>query len=425
MKRKNIHFHIQYIILLVIVFALPLKRSYMPPLLLLLSLNWIVEVLTDSFCLLICRLRKEQCNFIFKWKIIQQNNFTLPLFLYIGLFVFYTIGLVYSENMSFGKNDIVLKLPLLALPLIVFSYDLKKWTFVRIKTLFNFYFVGCFLAIAYNVYHSYINFTEYYNYAHFFYLLASFLHHPSYASMFYTFALAAIIYFLLNKKTTIIEKVLYFLCIPVLIAEIFLLSSKTAFLVLFVLFILLIIYIIFSKQIKKTNLLYIFFILLIGGGMYTYLPDNFNRFTKKIESIKGVEDIRNDGRYTIWRYAAQVAKENLPCGTGSGDVKDALKEKYLQKLELDYYVREYNCHNQYLQLLVTLGIFGCLLFIVGQVYSIVIAYKKKYFLYFVFTLIVGINFLTEAMLERQSGLVFFAVFNTLLFVFAYIETLNE
>jgi hypothetical protein len=144
MKRKNIHFHIQYIILLVIVFALPLKRSYMPPLLLLLSLNWIVEVLTDSFCLLICRLRKEQCNFIFKWKIIQQNNFTLPLFLYIGLFVFYTIGLVYSENMSFGKNDIVLKLPLLALPLIVFSYDLKKWTFVRIKTLFNFYFVGCF-----------------------------------------------------------------------------------------------------------------------------------------------------------------------------------------------------------------------------------------------------------------------------------------
>lgn len=425
MKRKNIHFHIQYVILLMIVFALPLKRAYMPPLLLILSLNWMVEVLTDALHVLIGRLRKQEAYFMPKWKIIQQNNLILPFFLYVGLFVFYAIGLLYSENMSFGINDIVLKLPLLALPLIVFSYDLKKWTFARIKILFNFYFVGCFLAIAYNVYHSYINFTEYYNFAHFFYLLASFLHHPSYASMFYTFALAAMIYFLLNKKTIIIEKILYFLCIPVLIAEVFLLSSKTAFLVLFVLFILLVIYIIFSKHIKKNNLLYILFILIIGGSMYVYLPDNFNRFTKKLESIQGVEDIRNDGRYTIWRYAAQVAKENLPCGTGTGDVKDALKYKYLQKLELDYYIREYNCHNQYLQLLVTLGIFGCLLFIVGQIYSVVIAYNKKYFLYFVFTLIVAINFITEAMLERQSGLVFFAVFNTLLCVFAFSRTLKE
>lgn len=425
MKRKNIHFHIQYIILLIIVFALPLKRNYIPPLLLLLSLNWLVEILTDTLYLFIYRIKNHKIPFIPRWKIIQENKLLLPFLLYVGLFTFYAIGLLYSENISFGINDIVLKLPLLAMPLIVFTYEVKKWTLTRIKILFNIYFIGCFFAIMYNVYHSYINFTEYFNFAHFFYLLASFLHHPSYASMFYTFALAAMIYFLLNKKTIIIEKILYFLFIPVFIAEVFLLSSKTAFLVLFILFILLIIYILFCKHIQKKNLIYILIILIIGGRMYAYLPDKFNRFTKKLESIQGVKDIRDDGRYTIWFYALQVAKENFPCGTGTGDVKDALKYKYLQKLKLDYYVREYNCHNQYLQLFVTLGIFGCLLFIVGQGYNVVIAYKKKYFLFFIFTLIVGINFLTEAMLERQSGVVFFAVFNTILCVFTFAEKLKD
>jgi len=81
MKRKNIHFHIQYIILLIIVFALPLKRNYIPPLLLLLSLNWLVEILTDTLYLFIYRIKNHKIPFIPRWKIIQENKLLLPFLL--------------------------------------------------------------------------------------------------------------------------------------------------------------------------------------------------------------------------------------------------------------------------------------------------------------------------------------------------------
>ena len=41
--------------------------------------------------------------------------------------------------------------------------------------------------------------------------------------------------------------------------------------------------------------------------------------------------------------------------------------------------------------------------------------KTKDYLYSLFLILIAINFLTESMLETQSGVVFFAVFNTLFF----------
>ena len=425
MKRQKIHFYIQYSILLLIVFALPLHRKFIPPLIILLSFNWVVEVLIDALCSLYFYYKKQAIPFTDKWKTIKENKILLPLVLYVGLFALYCIGLIYTENMILGINEIVLYLPLLAMPLILFSTNVKIWTLKHKKILFNVFIAGCLLSIGYNLYNSYLNFSKEENLAYFFYTLASFLHHPSYASMFNTFALAAMIYLLLNRKTTIFETIFYFLSFPVFIGEILLLSSKTAFFILALLFIILFLYILFQRHIKKINLIYFLLILLIGGYLYSHLPEKYNRFSNKLESLKHAADFKQDTRYAIWTNALEVAKNNLPWGTGTGDVKAALKMNYAKNLHFDYYLRGYNCHNQYLQLLVGLGIFGFLLFFSGQIYSIWISCKKRYFLYTLFTIIIGINFLTESMLERQAGVAFFAIFNALLCVFAFAEPVKE
>ena len=104
-----------------------------------------------------------------------------PLFLFVGLFALYAIGLLYTTNLAAGKIDITLKLPLLAMPLILFTSDIKLWKSNHIKILFNTYILGCLFGIAYNTYHSYINYLGHDVINYFFYTLASFLHHPSYA----------------------------------------------------------------------------------------------------------------------------------------------------------------------------------------------------------------------------------------------------
>ncbi len=425
MKRKKIHFHIQYIVLLFIVFALPFQRTITPPLILLLSFNWVVEVLTDSLLSGIQLFTKKPLTFDSKWETIKENQLTFPLLLFVGLFAWLSVSLIYSEDLSHATNDFVLKLPLLAFPLILFSSDLKSWTAKHNKLLFNMFILGSLMSIVYNVYHSYINYLDDPNIANFFYMYASFIHHPSYSSMFYVFGLAIMMYLLLNRKTNIAEKIVYFLFTPVFIGEIFILSSKTAFITLLSLFVVLFFYILFQKQIKKINALYFLMVVLMGWGLYTFLPENFNRFSNQLTANQNLSDFKKDTRYIIWGNAWEVAKENLPWGTGTGDVKAALKLNHAKNLRFDYYLRAYNCHNQYLQFLVALGIVGFLLFVGGQIYSIFIAYKKRFFLLAVFTFIISINFLTESMLERQAGVVFFALFNTLLCVFAFVEPLKE
>ena len=111
MKRKKIHFTIEYIVLALMVFTLALDRRLLPPLLLLLSFNWLVEVFGDVFHKLFLKTQKSMVAFPYKWNNLSKNRLILALGLYSGLFLLYAIGLLYSENMSHGRFDIVSNFP--------------------------------------------------------------------------------------------------------------------------------------------------------------------------------------------------------------------------------------------------------------------------------------------------------------------------
>jgi O-antigen ligase len=150
------------------------------------------------------------------------------------------------------------------------------------------------------------------------------------------------------------------------------------------------------------------------------MPDKYNRFLLKFNHIHSFEDVKEDVRYTIWDTSWEAAKENLPFGVGSGDIKDVLKSKYSERSLPYFNKREYNTHNQYLQILLAVGIPGILLFVSGLFYTLYVSMQKRCFLYLVFMLIIAINLLTESMLERQSGVVFYAIFNAFLCLIAFI-----
>jgi hypothetical protein len=63
----------------------------------------------------------------------------------------------------------------------------------------------------------------------------------------------------------------------------------------------------------------------------------------------------------------------------------------------------------------TLGIAGLFILVLLFLLPGIAAWKKQDFLYLSLLLLVAVNMLTESMFETQSGVVFFAFFNALLF----------
>ena len=112
-------------------------------------------------------------------------------------------------------------------------------------------------------------------------------------------------------------------------------------------------------------------------------------------------------------------------GYGTGIGKKALREQY-KKDGYDYmYKKNFNAHNQFLQVLIDHGLLG---FLILSFYTFIMIYNsimKKKFIYTIFLSIMILNFLTESILETQSGVIFFAFFNTILFFNWFnLKTLN-
>ena len=118
-------------------------------------------------------------------------------------------------------------------------------------------------------------------------------------------------------------------------------------------------------------------------------------------------------RLEFWRTAIYIIKQNSIIGVGTGDIKNSFDVAYNEtnsKLTKEWRLR---CHNQYLAITVAFGIVGLAIFLFYLLYPIITLNKKLHYLYWPFILIILFSFITEDTLENQTGLTFFALFNTL------------
>lgn len=118
-------------------------------------------------------------------------------------------------------------------------------------------------------------------------------------------------------------------------------------------------------------------------------------------------------RLEFWRTAIYIIKQNSIIGVGTGDIKNSFDVAYNEthsKLTKEWRLR---CHNQYLAITVAFGIVGLVIFLFYLLYPIITLNKKLHYLYWSFILIILFSFITEDTLENQTGLTFFALFNTL------------
>ena len=405
------HSYINYIFLCLFAFVLPFSTPDFP------YIN-----LTPTMIALLLLLWLVQGQFVNKFNLLKINKLLFPFILSTGLYGLYVLGMLYTNNLVFGLQDLLLKLPLLLFPFLIFTINMREWSEKYTQRILQFFVLGNIITLLISVVHSWILYKETSWIYHFHYVSASWFHHPSYASMYYCFSFAIIIYLFLHYKTMIWEKITGIISLILLSAEIILLDSRAGTLTFACVLLIFMLYILFFRRKFIPQLLAcIVFLGCISLITYKLLPNGINRIQSSITQIQEDNADKNkpfkekDLRLLIWDASLKVGIKHLPFGVGTGDIKEELREQYKKEDYTVPYEEKFNSHSQYLQLFVTLGIAGFIFFLTMVFLPFWTGYKSKNILFILFGVIMGINFLVESMFEKQAGIMFFSFFFILLY----------
>jgi len=405
-----------FVFCLLSVVILPTYIHYLPPVMILWVLFWILDNRSG--------LKKD---------IFIGNKAAILFSLFIFYYLWQAVGLIYTTDTKMGLSNLFGRLSLVLFPLVlIFPGAMIKnniKTLIRIFVISTFLFMlFCFSYALYRsvslqdglwTFNSHPEESVWLN--HFYSSELTVSQHPSYIAMYVllsTFICFESYYdFSLKSKSRIMWLILGFL---LLISQYFL-SSRAGILLNLILIPLY--FIIKLRQLgrKKSVWLWIILILIALAPLVAknqrvdYLLGSV--FNKQVDYER-----KKDPRFLIWESSLKIAQKNLLFGVGIGDVRTELAQEYERIGEVAMAKERLNAHNQFLEVLLENGIIGLLLFISIFVSMFYIAFSEKNLLYGLFILMIFMFFLFETVLYRLAGVSFFALFS---FLLIYTKTNNQ
>jgi O-antigen ligase len=390
--------NVRYFLLMLIALMLPISKQLVPFLIILLVLSWLVSPNLGS------RIKKA-----------LSNNY---MWLFISFYLMHLLGMLYTENLEFGRYDLEIKLSFLVFPFVFASFPA-----ISSKSYYNIglaFIIGCAIACLADLGMGLVNYTESGNIKDMLYGRLSFFHHPSYFAMYLVLGTSIMLHGLLlvPEDVPVSNKRLYFILVPFFICMTILLMAKSGILSMGILLLITLAYLLIRKRFAPVVVLSLALIVAIMGSMWV-APGVFSRIQTSWEVIMQRSDpidptsVESTAeRVLVWEQAIELVKEHPLLGVGTGDIKDALVEKYVLSGLVGVVSEKLNAHNQFLQSFAALGLFGFLSLALGLLLPAVMAVKKGNSVFFIFIVIISINALTESILEVQAGVVFYAFFNS-------------
>jgi len=337
-------------------------------------------------------------------------------FVNTSIYLLIVISLSYTNNLAFGLKKLETSFSLFILPLIFFIILPKNIFKERLMLQFMKLFITSSIIFSVIII-TYILFDNSIEYIEGFYTnnyrkvaegIPLIGQHSIYASIFLAIAIIFSSHLLDRKSALITKKFKLFLALSTLVNTtlIIMLSSKGVIISLII-----ILPIIFFKKLFKTNnkiraLTSLCIITLVVLSLFVY-----NRRMNEMIRFEtyGVVDTNysNSYRVNIYKCVLQVVKERWLFGYGVGDAQNALDNCYKNENEL-LLKKTYNSHNQFLDIWIKTGIFGLLVFITFLYLNFQGAIKTNKFILLSILLLYTLNFLTENILVRQSGVILFS-----------------
>lgn len=326
----------------------------------------------------------------------------LPLLI---LFFMYFFSLFYTSDLNQGAILIIRMLPIIILPLSfsVIGINNTEIFFSKFKTTFIFCLVAYSLFILFYLYKLDCLFGKNslnYGYSYITNEFYGFNDHPIYISSYYCLGLLLIIY---EKKKNIF---LYSFSFAIILFGLILLSRKGSIIA----FIITSIYYIIMNKKQLFKILFI----ITGSLFFLFsIPEVKNRFLELTKS-ETTTTTSTGIREIILKNAFELTSKCKFIGFGAGSVQNELNKKYYESKNFSFVKESYNAHNQYIQIVLTIGYIGIFFFLMAMIYlTINLHFNKNYFgvatlLYFY------ILFNTESYLQRQNGIFFFSLIMSLI-----------
>ena len=169
---------------------------------------------------------------------------------------------------------------------------------------------------------------------------------------------------------------------------------------------------------KPYRLRYGIAILLVGifisGGLLQLHPRMQNFDFSKITEMRNIS-YDHDIRFNIWGSALQHPTDYLWCGLGAGQSSTYLANQY-HHVGFEYYaLKRYHPHNQYLEELMEIGVFGMTLFILAWLSISFYSKERGRHTAILFTTLFMLNMFTDCMFGKFCGIALWAV--GLIFIF--------
>lgn len=407
LTRNNYYEKSAFLLLAVAVATLPFTRFLMLPI----ALLMLVLFVTSNF-------------FQSQFKTLTNNHLLPPFCITLSIFLLSLIGTAYSTNMGKAISDWECKLWFLAAPLCILPLY-GKMSLERIKILLIVFCLSVTATAIGNFVISTAKFAQSGDTSQFFYIHATHFignkpTHPSYLSMYCALAWVISVIMLAEKKVRS-RPVRWALAtsLPVLPAEIFVLQSKAGILVFAAVFVGTAIHIMRKREIPLWAGLLLLACCIVAGGLVTSDKMPLTNRLSDMRQLEHAGELTNPyngtlQRIAVWRTSCELAADNLPFGTGTGDLTDELCKRYETKGYTYILDKRLNCHNQYLQHLAGLGIPGILALLLFIGLPLWEAIKQKDFLQGVGFLIFAGNLLVESMLETRAGSNFIPLMTMLL-----------
>ncbi|MDB5256998.1 MAG: lipid core--O-antigen ligase [Chitinophagaceae bacterium] len=352
---------------------------------------------------------------------IASNLRNQPLYILLfGIFAFYLVSGLYSENLHYWGERVQIKLPYLLLPFSFAAVSLTKRTLYTILYLL-------FITVSIGAVWCLINFTLNYDA-----IVESYLHakvmptpfdigHIRFSLM---SAFSAFIGWILYKDQFVFKAQWerYVLLGGALFLVIFLhiLSVRSGLLAFYGAAGVYLILEVWKNKNFKQLIVSVLFLAMISGAMYFLSPTLRNKakyMNKDVSRFKeggNVNHYSDGNRLLSWQLGWRIGNENPLIGAGIGDVLDEIKKIYIAEYPE---IEERNWlipHSQFVYIFAGCGWLGLLWFAAACFYPYLDTRLRNVGLFMIFNTIIVTSFISESTLEIQLGVALHLFFLLLL-----------
>lgn len=385
-------------------------------LLLICSLPFVIKI---SNSLLILSTLLSLANYLLKSR---GADTSIKLFFFIGVYFLIEIfGLLYtqSENMDTGFSLLETQLPFILVPVSFMYFDISyksrnKFFYFLIVS----FFIASLICLIKNIQLSLIEGVFFHGY----YFSHDRLSEPIgmqavYFALYLSICALFILHFLKEKYHSISPAIRVMLILLFLYFLIFIVASGARTVIVALLVLTVVSLIVYAIQRKSIVILILSaFIPLVFVVLILTNPVVAVRFKDLRHSSTQHSNYDSYfARLNIWVPGIEAIKENFLIGVGTGDQQQELSKKFEEygyQAGIDF---QFNMHNQYLQTMLGSGIVGFIVLILIFLIQFVKGIKEKDLFYLSFLFLFTFACLTESMLHRNKGILFFLIFSFIFF----------